>query len=81
MIHHLPSLRQPTERRTRQPFFHDVNSAFDRGWHTGLLWKIELIGVPYHILKILAGCLLGRTFRVRVDGAVSELHSIRASIQ
>ena len=60
--------------------FLDVAKAFDRVWHPGLLHKILQAGVPHHLARILSGFLHGRSFRVRVDDAISSNHPSLAGV-
>ena len=60
--------------------FLDVSRAFDRVWHVWLLHKLLQVGSPHHVMLVLASFLRGRTFRVCVDGAIFNSHSIIAGV-
>ena len=51
--------------------FLDVEKAFDRVWHPGLLYKLTEILLPDCYLHLIARFLRNRTFRVRVDNTLS----------
>lgn len=54
----------------------DVEKAFDRLWHNGLLMKMQTYNFPLHLIKIISRFLTGRTFRVTVDGKSSQSMSL-----
>ena len=60
--------------------FLDVSRAFDRVWHPGLLHKLLKTDTPFHVVRVLACFLRGRTFRVRVESVKSSSHSIAAGV-
>jgi hypothetical protein len=59
--------------------FLDVSQAFDRVWHSGLLYKIKQFLPPlyFHLLK---SYLSDRQFQVRVGNEKSELQPIKAGV-
>jgi hypothetical protein len=59
--------------------FLDVSQAFDRVWHSGLLYKIkQFLPPPYfHLLK---SYLSDRQFQVRLRNEKSELQPIKAGV-
>ncbi|KAI5726243.1 hypothetical protein M8J77_025720 [Diaphorina citri] len=59
--------------------FLDVTSAFDRVWHTGLLYKLKQL-LPQHHYLLLKSYLSDRFFRVKHDGSYSRYHKINASV-
>ena len=60
--------------------FCDISKAFDRVWHRGLLLKLESAGVRGNILNWFKDYLSGRTQRVVIPGASSDLLSINAGV-
>lgn len=54
----------------------DVEKAFDRLWHNGLIVKLERYNFPLYIIKMVNQFLTGRTFRVTVDGKSSQPMSL-----
>lgn len=60
--------------------FLDVQQAFDRVWHPGLLFKIKKKLLPAHFYFVLKSYLSGRHFYVRHQDASSEIYSINAGV-
>lgn len=59
--------------------FLDVEKAFDKVWHKGLLAKIkEAFPLPYY--QLLKSYLEDRAFFVKVQESHSEVHSIEAGV-
>jgi hypothetical protein len=52
--------------------FLDISQAFDKVWHTGLLYKLRL-SFPLNYLILLKSYLTNRHFRVKVDNEFSDL--------
>ena len=52
--------------------FLDISKAYDSTWHTGLLYKLIQMHVPGELIKVIDSFLARRSFRVKMDGAVSE---------
>ncbi|KAL4103929.1 hypothetical protein QTP88_019246 [Uroleucon formosanum] len=59
--------------------FLDVSQAFDRVWHSGLLYKLKLI-LPSHYYLILKSYLEDRFFSVRVGSSFSSPTEIKAGV-
>lgn len=49
----------------------DIEKAFDRVWHHGLLYKLIKTNTPKYIIKILASFLESRSFAVKVGNSTS----------
>lgn len=60
--------------------FFDIAKAFDKVWHNGLLYKLYKLGVPDRLVLIIRDFLSNRTFRFRIEGALSSPHPIRAGV-
>ena len=60
--------------------FLDVSSAFDKVWHSGLIAKLEQIGVSGICLDILKSYLSERKQIVVVDGIKSNILEVNAGI-
>lgn len=60
--------------------FLDFSKAFDKVWHLGLLWKLEMYGVTGNTLKWLQSYLAGRKQRVTLGAASSELLHVQAGV-
>lgn len=58
----------------------DVQQAFDRVWHEGLVYKLTQLKFPNYIIGITQSFLANRSFRVRVGKAISEPKSIQAGV-
>lgn len=52
--------------------FLDIEKAFDSVWHKGLLFKLNVLGVPRYIVKIIKSYLENRKLRIRINQEESE---------
>jgi hypothetical protein len=59
--------------------FLDISQAFDKVWHTGLLYKLQL-SFPLNYFILLKSYLTNRHFRVKVDNEFSDLLPIHAGV-
>lgn len=50
----------------------DVEKAFDRVWHQGLLYKLIDLKMPTYLIKLIASFLKDRTFSIAVGKASSD---------
>lgn len=50
----------------------DVEKAFDRVWHNGLLFKMITLRFPRYIIKMISEFLKNRTFYVEIDNSSSQ---------
>lgn len=50
----------------------DIEKAFDKVWHPGLLYKLQKINVPLFIIKIIQSYLLNRSFFVKIKNNCSN---------
>ena len=60
--------------------FYDINKAFDRVWHAGLLLKLEAAGVTGEVLAWFKSYLFNRKQRVVLPGDVSDWNFIHAGV-
>ena len=60
--------------------FFDINKAFDRVWHKGLLYKIEKLGIKGDLLNWIKNYLLDRKQKVIINGKESILLNINAGV-
>ena len=60
--------------------FIDIEKAFDKVWHTGLLFKLNLLKIPNYLGKWIANYLSSRTFKVRTNGSLSSPTPIHAGV-
>ena len=58
----------------------NISKAFDRVWHKGLLDKLPTIGFYHTLIKWIGSLLSDRSIAVRVDGFLSNLHSINTGV-
>ena len=58
----------------------DTSKAFDRVWHKGLLAKLPMFGLHHTLINWIGSFLSDRSNAVRVDGFLSNLHSINAGV-
>lgn len=82
-IHQLHRLCSHIKTRFAAPFKHstgmllmDVERAFDRVWHAGLLKKMIDQNFPVHLVHIISSFLKERQFMVTVDGAKSTMKAV-----
>ncbi|KAL4143249.1 hypothetical protein QTP88_005604 [Uroleucon formosanum] len=60
--------------------FLDVEKAFDRVWHDGLLYKMSTLKIPQNLIKLTQSFLSNRSFRVRIEDKLSSLRDIQAGV-
>ena len=58
----------------------DISKAFDCVWHKGLLAKLPMFGLHHTLINWIGSFLSDRSIAVRVDGFLSNLHSINAGV-
>ena len=58
----------------------DIDGAFDRVWHQGLLTKLESMGVTGTALSLFRDYLTGRQLQVVIGGVTSKPRTIQAGI-
>ncbi|GFV70331.1 RNA-directed DNA polymerase from mobile element jockey [Trichonephila clavipes] len=66
------------EKKYTGAVFLDIQKAFDRVWHTGLLYKLIKINAPPQLILIIKSFLINRSFAVRVNDTHSSTKQIRA---
>ncbi|GFX38280.1 probable RNA-directed DNA polymerase from transposon X-element [Trichonephila clavipes] len=66
------------EKKYTGAVFLDIQKAFDRVWHTGLLYKLIKINTPPQLILIIKSFLNNRSFAVRVNDTHSSTKQIRA---
>ncbi|CAH2086206.1 unnamed protein product [Euphydryas editha] len=59
--------------------FLDIQAAFNKVWHKGLLYKIKAF-LPHSFYLLLESYLTDRIFQVREDGELSHIHDIMAGV-
>lgn len=80
-IHRVAStIRQALEKREYcSAAFLDIQQAFDRVWHKGLLCKLKLC-LPHPAYLLLESYLQDRVFRVKTEGCYSGFYPIHAGV-
>ena len=69
-----------TESIEVRAVFLDVSKAFDKVWHSGLIFKLEQNGVSGSLLKLFENYLSNRKQRVVLNGSFSEHSSIESGV-
>ena len=57
-----------------------ISKAFDRVWHKGLLAKLPIFGLHHTLITWISGFLSDRSIAIRVDGYLSNPHSINSGV-
>ena len=60
--------------------FIDIEKAFDKVWHNGLLFKLDRASIPNYLGKWIQNYLSQRTFRVRANGSHSTHRAIETGV-
>lgn len=60
--------------------FLDVAKAFDKLWHTGLIYKMIRLNFPHNLIKLTHNYLSDRSFAVRVQHELSTTRKIRSGV-
>ena len=60
--------------------FIDIEKAFDKVWHSGLLHNLDELEIPVYLGRWIESYLTGRHFRVRVGQILSEIKLIGAGV-
>ncbi|KAG7294806.1 hypothetical protein JYU34_022823 [Plutella xylostella] len=76
---HLMAFERNKGRLTVSVFL-DIEKAFDRVWHAGLLYKLSLTSTPLAIVQTVASFLDERRFYVSVEDADSTPRKICAGV-
>ena len=58
----------------------DISKAFDRVWNKGLLAKLPMFGLHHTLIKWISSFLTDRSIAIRVDGYLSNPHSINSGV-
>ena len=69
-----------TESLEVRAVFLDVSKAFDKVWHSGLIFKLEQNGVSGSLLKLFENYISNRKQRVALNGSFSEYSSIESDV-
>lgn len=69
-----------TKNRYAGAIFLDVERAFDRVWHNGLIFKLIKLKFPTYIIKAVNSFLRCRTFQIKINNTTSSSRSLRAGV-
>jgi hypothetical protein len=58
----------------------DIEKAFDKTWHLGLLYKVQELTFSISLIKLISSFLSQRKFRVSVEGELSTPRDIQAGV-
>jgi hypothetical protein len=58
----------------------DIEKAFDKGWHSGLLYKMNQAKIPNYLGLRIQSYLTNRSFRVRCGNTLSSNCKIEARV-
>lgn len=58
----------------------DVEKAFDKVWHEGLLYKLIKMNIPTQLVKIIKSFLSDRSFQVKIKKSLSTPKWISAGV-
>jgi len=58
----------------------DIEKAFDKVWHQGILYKMHQLRIPKKIAEWIMNFLSNRTFIVKVNDKESKTHPISAGV-
>ena len=67
-------------RKSVVSIFFDIQSAFDKVSHRGLIYKMIKMKVPYYLVRIMVSFLRDRTFVVKINGEFSSVKIIGAGV-
>lgn len=74
------TIRQSLEKKEYcSSAFLDIQQAFDRVWHKGLLYKIKLL-LPHTFYELLKSYISDRIFQVRENNCTSAFYTISAGV-
>jgi hypothetical protein len=60
--------------------FLDVEKAFDRVWHAGLLYKLHILGTHTSLLNIIKSFLTDRSFSVKLNTTLSSSRPVLSGV-
>jgi len=58
----------------------DIQKAFDKVWHPGLIFKMIALGLPTQLINILKSFLSNRTFKIKIENKLSNNKPIEAGV-
>lgn len=60
--------------------FLDFQQAFDKVWHTGLIYKMKKLHFPLYLVGVIKSFLEDRSFSVKIDENLSSIRPVNASV-
>ncbi|GBP31516.1 RNA-directed DNA polymerase from mobile element jockey [Eumeta japonica] len=78
VLHHIATEHNRGHRTVG--IFLDMEKAFDRVWHSGLLFKLIYNQLPPALVRTVASFLKDRNFYVNVEDTTSDSHPISAGV-
>jgi hypothetical protein len=66
--------------RSTAAVFSDIEKAFDKTWHLGLLYKLLELKFSISLIKLISYFLSHRKFRVSVEGEISTQNDIQSGL-
>lgn len=60
--------------------FLDVEKAFDKVWHNGLIYKLITLRIPTWMIKTIHSYLQNRRFEIKVGTKISQPKMVRAGV-
>ena len=68
------------ERQYTIATFLDVQGAFDKVWHDGLIFKLISVNIPHQLVLLIRNFLQNRTFQVKEGKSLSLKEEISAGV-
>lgn len=69
-----------SNRKSTGMVLFDIEKAFDRVWHSALLYKMMFLKFPVHVVKIVKSFLQNRMFMVDINGNKSSSKIVTAGV-
>lgn len=60
--------------------FLDFQQAFDKVWHTGLIYKMKKLHFPLYLVGVIKSFLEDRSFSVKIDENLSSIRPVNSSV-
>ena len=80
LVHSIHKAFDHKDSRQVRAVFLDISKAFDKVWHSGLIFKLKQNGIDGKLLSLMASYLMDRKQRVVINGFSSEWGSIEAGV-
>ena len=80
LVHSIHNSFDHTESRQVRSVFLDISKAFDKVWHSGLLFKLKQNGIEGKLLSLMTSYLTDRKQRVILNGSASNWGAILSGV-